>query len=539
MLAWGKALSHPTTAVRKFTGRFARDERGAAIILVAFVVVVLCLVAGVAIDSARGYLLKSRLSGALDAAGLAGARVMHLTPAERDADIYAYFNANFPPGFMDATTQPLTITTDTDNKVLTLTASASVGTTLMRVIGHDSMAVAARTVIRRETRGLEVVMVLDNTGSMCDSGCAKLDALKVAATDLVDILYGSEETIPNLWVGLAPFVHSVNVGNQHAAWLLQAPRDAGGNPPPHAHVNTTACNANPTSTTACQQAPLDAYHPSYYAGAPRYGPANIRWKGCVEARVRPDNGSDLNDDPPSVRPFRPHFFPETRTRTSTRRGASTVDNPWWPRANEVASNGNGPNIGCGAPIQGLTDSKTTILTAINSMESWFYGGTSIKHGMAWGWRMLSPRWRGLWGGDPTLPKDYTEPLMDKAIIVLTDGVHVFWNRKNFPGPDPGDYTSHGRVTWGRLHDAGGTPITSRTAAQAEMDRRLTLICNAVKATGINVYTIMLQVNSPSLQNLFRNCASKPEYFFEAPDSTDRSQIFRAIANDLAQLRIAE
>jgi hypothetical protein len=61
----------------------------------------------------------------------------------------------------------------------------------------------------------------------------------------------------------------------------------------------------------------------------------------------------------------------------------------------------------------------------------------------------------------------------------------------------------------------------------------------VKATGINVYTIMLQVNSPSLQNLFRNCASKPEYFFEAPDSTDLSQIFRAIANDLAQLRIAE
>jgi Flp pilus assembly protein TadG len=538
MVAWGRALSRPAAADGNFTGRFARDEGGAVIILVAFVVIVLCLVAGVAIDAARGYLLKSRLSGALDAAGLAGARVMHLTPAERDADIYAHFNANFPPGFMQSTVPPLTITTDAGSKVLTLTATASVGTTLMRVIGRDNIGVAARAVIRRETRGLEVIMVLDNTGSMCEDACAKLNALKAAATDLVNTLYGTEERIPNLWVGLVPFVHSVNVGNQHADWLLQAPLDAGGNPPPHPHVNQSACNANYTSKTICQQAPLDAYHVSYYTGAPNYAPANIPWKGCVEARVRPDDGADINDDPPSVRPFRPHFFPETRVRHSY--SGSPRDNPWTATStNEVANNGRGPNIGCGIPIQGLTDSKTTIQTAIDSMESFFYGGTSIKHGMAWGWRALSPRWKGLWGGDPTLPKDYTEPLMDKAVILLTDGVHVFWDRKSFPGPEIGDYTSHGRRTWGRLHNAGGTPLTSKTAAQAEMDRRLTLTCNAMKTAGIAIYTIMLQVNDTDLQDLFRNCASNPAYFFEAPSSSDLSEIFQAIANDLAQLRIAE
>jgi hypothetical protein len=79
----------------------------------------------------------------------------------------------------------------------------------------------------------------------------------------------------------------------------------------------------------------------------------------------------------------------------------------------------------------------------------------------------------------------------------------------------------------------------RAAAQAEMDRRLTLICNARKTAGIAIYTIMLKVNDTDLQDLFRNCASNPAYFFEAPSSADLSEIIRAIANDPAQLRIAE
>lgn len=536
MLAWGRVLSRPYASARNFAGRFARDEQGAVIILVAFLVVVLCLVAGVAVDSARGYLLKSRLGGALDAAGLAGARVMHLTNAERDADIYAYFNANLPPGFMGATVAPLSISTDADNKILTLTTTATVGTTLMRVIGHDTMLVAARTVIRRETRALEVTMVLDNTGSMCIPNCDKLNAVKDAATSLVDILYGSEETVPNLWVGLVPFVHNVNIGNQHEDWLVQAPLDGAGNPPAHPHVNIAACDAS-NSIADCQQEPLNAYHVSYYTGAPNYEPADIPWKGCVEARIRPDNGADRNDDPPSVDPFRPYFFPETRVLTG---GSSHVDNPWWPGHNEINDwrNANGPNIGCAGPIQPLTSSRTTIQAAIDSMQSWRFGGTAIKHGMAWGWRTLSPRWKGLWG-DPDLPHEYDEPFLDKAIILLTDGVQVFYNRKNFPGADPGDYTSHGRRTWGRLTDADGFPITSRSAAEEELDRRLTTICESVKATGVQIYTIMLQVNDPDLETLFRNCASNPSYFFVSPSSDDLAQIFKAIANDLVQLHIAE
>ena len=72
MPAWGKTLSRPYAAARNFTKRFTRDEGGAVIILVGLVIIVLAVCAGVSIDAGRGYLLKSRLSGALDAAGLVG-----------------------------------------------------------------------------------------------------------------------------------------------------------------------------------------------------------------------------------------------------------------------------------------------------------------------------------------------------------------------------------------------------------------------------------------------------------------------------------
>ncbi|MQA64928.1 MAG: hypothetical protein GEU76_03360 [Alphaproteobacteria bacterium] len=532
--------SRPFAAIRRFAERFARDDRGAVMLVIGLVVIVLAIFLGVAVDSARGYVLKSRLAGALDAAGLAGGRVMDLGLTQRDADINMFFRANLPPGFMDATVAPLTISTDPDNKELTVSAEATVNTMLMRLVGIDTMTVGTRAVIRRETRGLEVVMVLDNTGSMCIPNCDKMDALRDGATALVDILYGSSETIPNLWVGLVPFVHSVNVGNQHADWLLQAPLDGSGNPPAHPHVNTTVCDADVYNINACSQAPLDSYHVSYYAGAPNYAPANIPWKGCVEARIRPDDGSDISDDPPSVRAFRPYFFPETRVRTSS--GNSTrIDNPWTASSTNEVNNynsANGPNIGCATPIVPLTQSKTTIQNAIDAMDSWRFGGTAIKLGMAWGWRAISPRWRGLWG-DPNLPLDYNTPLMDKAIILLTDGVQVFYDRKNFPGSDPGDYTSHGRRSWGRLHNSGGTPLTTNSGAESELNARLGTLCTSIKATGVTIYTIMLQENDSTLENLFRNCATKPEYYFASPTASELVGIFQTIANDLATLRVAQ
>ena len=63
------------------------------------------------------------------------------------------------------------------------------------------------------------------------------------------------------------------------------------------------------------------------------------------------------------------------------------------------------------------------------MEPWRRGGTTGNLGLAWGWRTISPRWRGLWGGDtPTdMPLDYGTAYMDKVVVILTDGNNEFYD----------------------------------------------------------------------------------------------------------------
>src|SRR3546814_9100438 len=54
---------------------------------------------GIAIDTSVAYNVKSRLSAAVDAAALAGARAF--ASPTRDADIEKFFEANSPAGYLD------------------------------------------------------------------------------------------------------------------------------------------------------------------------------------------------------------------------------------------------------------------------------------------------------------------------------------------------------------------------------------------------------------------------------------------------------
>ena len=73
----------------------------------------------------------------------------------------------------------------------------------------------------------------------------------------------------------------------------------------------------------------------------------------------------------------------------------------------------------------MTANATTVTNAINAMTA--QGNTHIDLGLAWGWRMLSPRWQGLWGGEMntnSLPLAYNTKGMNKAVVLLTDGFNT-------------------------------------------------------------------------------------------------------------------
>jgi hypothetical protein len=247
------------------------------------------------------------------------------------------------------------------------------------------------------------------------------------------------------------------------------------------------------------------------------------------------------------------------------------DNEWDPDGPESAlkldndyyqNEGTGPNLGCPPAITPLVAEKTTVLNAIDDMAPWHRGGTMANLGLAWGWRNLSPQWRGMWPeSPPELPLDYTEPSMTKVVILLTDGVNEWYDwpgdrwsidsedrysgipgsnqydnntstdfRSEWPGAD---YTAYGRLSEGRL----GT--TNNGIARSVINNRMLELCSAMKAQDIVLYTITFALSNTTTQELFRNCATDDDHYFNSPSNTDLQQAFVTIADELSKLRIAE
>ena len=208
--------------------KILRAEQGSALPLVGLGLMMLLIATGMAIDMGRAQLVQAKMANSLDAAGLAAGATISTTDPTSVATNYFY--ANFPTNFMGTTVTGLTATANADNSILTLSVQGSVPTTFMQIFGIPTIAVTASSQITRASKGMELVLVLDNTGSMnCEvtneNNCSptlsdsKINALKTAGNELLDILYGSDATIQNLWVGVVPFSQTVNIGTGYSSWM--------------------------------------------------------------------------------------------------------------------------------------------------------------------------------------------------------------------------------------------------------------------------------------------------------------------------------
>lgn len=529
------------------------DRSGIMAVFLAIGLIPLVGAAGLAIDTTRGYLVKARLNQALDAAALAGGRVFYET--DRDEDIRAFFDANFPPGFLGATVSDLAITDNPEDGRLTVAASAQIPTSLVSVLGFEHLNVTARSVVLRADRGMELVLVMDNTGSMRGS---KVSQMRDAAHELVDILYADRAVVPNFWVSLVPYTATVNVGADKTAWLASGSLDRAVYELDASEVDQEDCRGTNVSwdllRSVCTVGDAVVHSGWTEAACEDVGVwvaltnecvVSHAWKGCVEARF--GSGGDVTDAPPATAPFQPYYWPRWRNGNDieSRYNSWLFDNELLLQNEDTAvdeteatntdsNDGLGPNLGCGPAITPWTDQRSDVEDAIDEMDSWHRGGTTTNLGLVWGWRLLSPRWRGLWG-DPDLPLPYDEPLMQKVAVILTDGDNLFYDG-HAPSGDT-DYTGYQRLSDGRI----GT--TNKNTARRELNRRTLQICNAMKAESIIIYTITFDVRTDSrgqdIRDTFRDCATSPGHFFDSYGGSGLSQTFRVIAAQLSNLRIAE
>lgn len=483
--------------------RFRKNEEGSFLILFAVGAITLVAITGAALDYSRGYLLQSELTSALDAAALAGGA--NASADDVDDTIEKYFKVNFPTNYMGADVEDIDVTINTLGGSLSASVTAELDYTLLSVVVDGKMSIGAETEITLEKKGMEIALVMDNTGSMYGT---KMTTMKNAAQDLVDILYGDKDEVDKMWISLVPFTAAVNIGTEHSSWL--------------------------TSLDQTQ------YYPT-------------TWRGCVEART-----DEMSDDTPTVGGKWDAFYYADNSdndwycwnknggcddlaskscgSSDNTYSVTSGKNKWYVNEDACARNdGSGPNLGCPPAITPLTKSRSEVEAAIAEMDSWHRGGTFSNLGLAWGWRSISPKWQGLWSGvDAAQPFDYDEPLMDKVVIILTDGDNNVYDH-NGGGPYGSDYTAYGRIEEEKI----GTGINTKAEGATAANTLFSQACEEMKDEGIIIYTITFKVTSSSVQNVYSNCASSAAYYFNSPDTDDLSAVFKAIGDSLSNLRISK
>lgn len=200
------STSGPCRALR----RLVHDRRGIVAAITAMLVIPLVLAIGLAIDTSRMFLVRAKLSQAVDAAALAAGQAVDA--ATVSADALRIFAANYPQAYMGASVDEPEINYDEDTGQVEIIARTALPTMFMQLAHIDTLDVEARALVVREQRGMELALVLDVTGSMCQP-CTKRDGLKQAARDLIGIVYGPSDTAEDLYVAVVPFAERVNIGN--------------------------------------------------------------------------------------------------------------------------------------------------------------------------------------------------------------------------------------------------------------------------------------------------------------------------------------
>jgi len=180
-----KRLPEPTPALRRFPVRVSRHreqrERGLAVMLTAIMLLFTLPAVGLAIDAGLLYVIRGRLTAACDAASLATARNLNLvvTLAQQESAAMArgavFFSANFPNGYLGTSGATPTITlAQTNLSTLTVSTTATTNAPLyfMRILGGS--ATIAGAFGKASRRGVNLMLVLDRSGSMDGTPCSDM-----------------------------------------------------------------------------------------------------------------------------------------------------------------------------------------------------------------------------------------------------------------------------------------------------------------------------------------------------------------------------
>ena len=327
---------------------------------------------GASIDYGHAVSVRTALQAALDSTALMLSKsAATATSSQLQSTAKNYFNGLFDRP--DAASVNITATYSTaSGQQVTVNGSAQVATYFMQILGYNSLTVTGTSTTTWGMSRLRVALVLDNTGSMADSG--KINELKTATSNLLTQLQNAASTDGDVYVSIIPFVKDVNVdpSNSSASWIDWTDWDA----------NNGTCSGFGSSfgsMGASQSTCTGTWKPSNHN----------TWNGCVM-----DRGDPTGPDPQN---YDTNIVPPALGITATQFAAEQYSM-------------------CPQAATGLSYDWSAMNKLVSKMQP--NGNTNQAIGLALGWMSLT-------GGGP-----FTAPAMDptysynQAIIILTDGLNT-------------------------------------------------------------------------------------------------------------------
>ena len=514
--------------MRKNLLRLLSDVKGNISMMAAFAAVPMMAAAGSGVDMYRWTNAQTNLSAAMDGAVLAGTQLLTENKNDYAAAIAVadkYYAATISKTMYSV--NDVHFKKNSKGNGLAAFGQVEIPTSLLKVVGINKLVVLSSGVAEAAvaeagtvapSSDLEISLMLDVTGSMCNDGngpCTsgtKISALKDAATELVNTVVWDDQSTYTSKIAVVPFSTRVRVGpdgggssvmkqltNMTPTWsgwykMCTAGSGGGGSEIDGGWTCTKYVTQYYNNWKLMPCVTDRFYNASWAFELTDKKPGTAAW-------LNGHDGSRMVDGEDS-----------SGSKPTTKLGAKKADpaDHW-----NYTADGACADVPQSDAVLPLTNDKSTLKNKINGLEA--FGSTGGVLGTAFSWYMLSPEWKDIWTGS-SQPKSYSlltdlnaqgKPKLRKISILMTDGGYNTF--RGWKGQD--------------------INVLSANAKQ---------LCTNMKAKGIEIYTVGFALDSlPAAEkavatDLLQSCGSDVKHFYNSVNAQELKDAFKNIAQNVAE-----
>ncbi|MCF8495403.1 MAG: pilus assembly protein [Alphaproteobacteria bacterium] len=512
---------------------FSRDTAGAIAIAFALMAPIVVGAAGAALDYSYAYLVQQRLHQAIDSAALAGA-ASSTDSEEIEQKIIDFFNANYPPEKIGVTFTP--VVTIVGNQIH-VSGYAYYDTFFLAILGITEISVEADTTIQRHVQGLEVALVLDNTGSMSTNN--NIGTLKSATRSFINIMFDNALNPEHVRIALVPYSNTVRVGRYG---IGKTPEGDTYNDGSTFVTLPSGVNYTTDHSSADWYGCVIEHKAAGYSSSATHasGSKGQLWKNGSSWDGHGWNPGSTSNDPYDYDvldeyegPWDIYAYGKVIAQNDKCSNYSGYATSRCSSCNTSGSNkdkcnqgycfcwksdsSDGINSGCPyANIVPLSSDRDYLLEQVeedtsaepDDMEP--HGNTLGNIGMVWGGRVISP--------EPPFEEAHSwdNDNWQKAVVMMTDGDNT----------EDGTYSSF----WF---------AAKNNMSVTKFNQRFEETCEDLKEKGVLIYTVTFSsgINSTT-KGYYERCASSEDQYFDAPTQEELIRVFEQISRELSNLHIS-